>query len=255
MGNALKSILPPPLRAWLRGRRRDFRRALLPFDRVTDFSTLRRVRPYRPAFGWDRGECIDRYYIEAFLAAHREDISGHVLEVGSDVYTRRFGGRHVTRADIIDINEDNPARTITADLSRCDAVGDNVFDCIICTQTLQLIYDYAAAVRELYRIVAPSGVLLVTLPGISQDCPPRLRAGAGTDYWRFTQYSARRMFEECFGEEHTAVATYGNVLSGVAFLHGLVVAELTTEELDQHDPEYPLIIGVRTQKVVARPYA
>ncbi len=237
MGNALKSILPQPLRTWLSGRRRDLRRALLPFDRVTDFSTLRRVKPYRPAFGWDRGECIDRYYIESFLEAHRDDIRGRVLEVGSDEYTRRFGGQQVTCSDVIDVNEQNPARTITADLSRCNAVADNVFDCVICTQTLQLIYDSAAAVRELYRIVAPGGVLLVTLPGISQDCPPRLHAGACTDYWRFTQHAARRMFAECFGEENTAVTTYGNVLAGVAFLHGLVVAELTAEELDYHDPE------------------
>ena len=34
---------------------------------------------------------MDRYFIEQFLAAHRQDIRGRVLEVKDNEYTTRFG--------------------------------------------------------------------------------------------------------------------------------------------------------------------
>ena len=43
-------------------------------------------------FGSEWGQCIDRYYIESFLARHAADIHGHVLEVADNTYTRQFGG-------------------------------------------------------------------------------------------------------------------------------------------------------------------
>jgi SAM-dependent methyltransferase len=246
---ALKSMLPNSLRRWLSERRLNLRRKLLPFDRVTDFSRLRRLTPYRPAFGWHRGQCIDRYYIEAFLSANQDAIYGSVLEVCSDEYTRRFGGERVTKFNVIDLDERNSARTITADLSHCDAIGDDVFDCIICTQTLPFIYDFAATVRELHRILKPGGVVLATVPGISQICPANM-IGAGADYWRFTRHSTKRVFAECFEDENTQVVTYGNVLAAVAFLHGLVVPELSAEELDYHDPDYEVTVAIRARKSV-----
>jgi SAM-dependent methyltransferase len=223
---------------------------MLPFDRAADFSRLRRVRPYRSAFGWHHGKCIDRYYIEAFLAAHREDVHGHVLEVGSNDYTRRFGGARVARSDVIDVSEENQARTITADLTHCPSIDDDTFDCVICTQTLLFIYDVTAAVRELHRIVKPAGVVLATLPGIAKICERPLIGGAGEDYWRFTSSSARRLFGDSFGEKNIEMVTYGNVLAAISFLHGLVVPEFTVEELDYHDPEYQLMVAVRARKPV-----
>ena len=40
-------------------------------------------------------------------------------------------------------------RTMTIDLAQTANVPENVFDCIICTQTLFLIPDYNSAVRSL----------------------------------------------------------------------------------------------------------
>ena len=76
---ALKRAIPSGLRRWLSRKKFELGRKSLWVDRVTDFSVLRRVTPYRPAFGWYRGQCIDRYYIEKFLASHAQDIQGHVL--------------------------------------------------------------------------------------------------------------------------------------------------------------------------------
>ncbi len=250
MIETLKAALPRRFRNWLSRKRAAARRGLLPLDRVTDFSALRSVAPYRPAGGWFRGQCVDRYYIESFLATHASDIRGRVLEVADNGYTKHFGGDRVTASDIVDVAQENSAATLIADLADGASLPDNRFDCFICTQTLMYIYDFRAAIRVMHRILAPGGVLLLTVPGI---CPitPRPLLGAGDDYWRFTRRAARHMFTEVFGNQ-VQIQTYGNVLSATALLHGLVTQEFNPAELDYHDPDYEVIIAVRAEKSDAR---
>jgi hypothetical protein len=248
----IKQIIPRPIRAWINRRRETARKQLIFFDGVTDWSSLRKVRPHRPHFGERRGDCIDRFYIESFLAANQDSIRGHVAEIGSDHYTRLFGGKRVAQSSVIDIDEQNDRRTITLDLTLTDAAPSQLFDCIICTQTLFEIYDYRSAVRSLHKMLRSGGVLLATIPGISQSVRGAMLGGAGTDWWRFTGLSSARLFGEIFGNENVKVQTYGNVLTAVAFLHGLVQAELTREELEYHDSDYEVIIGVAATRRVSR---
>lgn len=247
----LKKIVPSPVRKALRDAKRRFQKKLLVIDALTDFAVLRRVTPYRRNFGAHRGQCIDRYYIEKFLAAHQADVHGHVLEIQTDEYTRQFGGSKVLKADILDLNPKNPLSTINADLAACPEIPDNTFDCVICTQTLLLIFDLNAAIAEVQRILKPNGVVLATLPGIAKVCEHHMTGGAGEDYWRFTAASANLLFSRCFGSQNVNVEPFGNVLSAVGFLHGLVTPELTSNELDFNDPEYQVLIGVRAVKATA----
>src|SRR5438094_591226 len=76
---------------------------------------LRRLEPLTRSFGYDRGQPIDRYYIKKFLSQHVNDISGHVVEVGDDRYTRRFGGNRVTKSDVLDQDHPDSNPTIIAD--------------------------------------------------------------------------------------------------------------------------------------------
>jgi hypothetical protein len=62
----------------------------------TEFVKLLGTAPVSRNFGYDRGLPVDRYYIEGFLDRHKSDVRGHVLEVGDDSYTRRYGGDRVT---------------------------------------------------------------------------------------------------------------------------------------------------------------
>jgi SAM-dependent methyltransferase len=220
--------------------------------KVNDFSKLRRVRPYRPGFGVRWGQCIDRHYIEGFLNGRKEDIQGCVLEVDNPFYTKHYGGSRVKHCDVIDLDENNPQRTITADLTCCDGIADNTYDCVVLPQTLLFIYDFDSVIRNIHRILKPGGVVLATVPGIAQLCPLDM-IGAGTEYWRFTRHSVQRMFSKYFGDADTTVTSYGNVLAAVAFLHGLVVAEFTREELDYVDPDYEVTIAVRARKAAADP--
>lgn len=200
---------------------------------------LRRLEPIGAEFGFERGTPVDRRYIEDFLQRHADDVQGRVLEVADAAYTRRFGGSAVTASEVIHLSRDNPEATIVGDLAAADHIPDASFDCIVITETLQMIYDVRAAVATLHRIVRPGGVVLATFPGMTQidDSDPW--------QWAFTVLSARRLFAEAFGEAGVEVESRGNVLAATAFLHGLGAEELTPEEIDHPDPNYPMSIHVR----------
>ena len=213
-------------------------------DRV-EFGDLRRTTPISPVWGLDRGLPLDRYYIEAFLDRHRQDIRGRVLEVKDPGYTRMFGGTRVTIADVLDVDASNTIATVVADLSRADAIPDNTYDCFILTQTLGVIYDAAAAVRHAVRVVKPGGVLLCTLPAAGRIS---YEEGLDGDFWRFTEGSVRRLFGEALPAGAFEVTGHGNVLACAAFLYGLAQDELSREELDVVDPFFPLLYTVRATK-------
>lgn len=212
-----------------------------------DFGSLRRLSPVSRQFGFDRGQPVDRYYIEAFLADHIADICGQVLEIGDSRYSKKFGTERVTGQDVLQLSAGPLGSTIVADLTDAPRIPTERFDSIILTQTLHLIYDLRAALATLSRILKPGGVLLATLPGISRVC--REPEYPEADSWRFTASSSHRLFREFFPkEDHVLVKSYGNVFTASAFLYGLATHELSANELECHDPDYPVIIGVRAQK-------
>ena len=237
--------LPKGLRSWLGSRLPGLSPSAA--VRPVRFGTLRRLTPVSRRFGWDRGGLpIDRYYIERFLGQYAPDIAGHVLEVRDDAYTRKFGGSRVTKADVLHPTSGNEKATIVADLTSAEHVPSSTFDCIVLTQVLPFIPDVQAAVRTIQRILRPGGVVLATMPGISQIVQYDMDRWG--DYWRFTSLSARRIFECAFSEGEVRVETHGNVLAATAFLQGLSSRELRPDELDYRDPDYEVLITVRARK-------
>jgi glycosyltransferase involved in cell wall biosynthesis/SAM-dependent methyltransferase len=209
------------------------------------FGDLGRVTPVSGEFGFDRGLPIDRYYVERFLERHASEIIGRVLEVGDDHYTRRFGGPRVSRADVLHVHVGNPRATIVGDVTDPRVLPGDTFDCIVLTQTLQLVYDVRAAVAQLYRALAPGGVVLVTAPGISQI--DRGEWGSSW-FWSFTPASLERLFGETFGPDNVLTEHHGNVFAATAFLQGLAIEDVDTAKLDPLDRAYPVIVAVRARK-------
>src|SRR3954451_1141909 len=208
--------------------------------------SLKRTRPISRNYGWERGTPVDRFYIDAFLAKHAPDVRGRVLEIGDDEYTREYGADAVTSSDVLHAGPGNPQATIVADLADAPQIGDDSFDCVICTQTLLLIYDVKAAARTLHRILAPGGTALVTVPGVSRIC--RDEADEWGDYWRFTSHSARRLFADEFGSQNVQTEAYGNVLAATAMLHGLAAEEVGPERLHDRDRDFEVLIGVTARR-------
>jgi hypothetical protein len=211
----------------------------------TRFGDLYRLTPISDCFGFDRGLPVDRYYIERFLARHASEIAGHVLEIGDAEYTQKFGGARVSRSDVLHVHQGNPRATIVGDVTDPAVLPPSAFDCIVITQTLQLIFDVRLAIERLHRALAPGGVALVTVPGISQI--DRGKWGQ-TWFWSFTPLAMRRLFGDVFGADGVVVESYGNVFAATAFLQGLAVEELHTADLDPIDDAYPVIVAVRARK-------
>jgi len=90
------------------------------------------------------------------------------------------------------------------------------------------------------------GVVLATVPGICQIS--RYDMDKWGDYWRFTDLSIKKAFEEIFGKDNIEVKTYGNVLTAISFLHGISAEELSYDELFYKDPDYQIIIGIKAVK-------
>ena len=218
------------------------------------FGHLRRLTPISDIFGTERGDPIDRYYIDDFLTRHAGVseyasglISGRVIEIGESRYADRFGDRlALEQLDVLDVSPNNTRATVIADLTDAPNIESDSYDCVICTQTLLLIYDFRAALKTLHRITKPGGTVLLTVPGISRICRPEMDLWG--DYWRFTSLSARRAFEELFAPAEVTVEAYGNVLAAAASLYGLAAQDLRREELDARDPNFEVLIAVRARK-------
>jgi SAM-dependent methyltransferase len=210
--------------------------------RLGDFDS---TVPVSMDFGFDRGLPIDRYYVEAFLERYALDIGGCVLEIADDQYSRHFGGARVTQQHVLDINPENVRATIIGDLTKPGLLPTDAYDCIVVTQTLQLLFDLQPAIINLRTALRPGGVLLLTVPGISQID----RGGARETWcWSFTRTSIVRLFSAQFAPDELEVAVHGNIFAAISFLHGLAVAEVERSKLDVFDEAYPVIVTLRARK-------
>ena len=235
---AIKRFAPPgiyrPALVWLR--------RLRPVRNIN----RRQLAPVGGNFGFDRGICIDRYYIEGFLQRYCMDIHGRVLEILNPHYTRKFGGDRVSCADVLHAKPGNPEATIIGDLATGRNIPVGTFDCLIVTQTFQYIYDVRQAISTCYQALKPGGVLLATFPGICQIS--RYDMNRWGDYWRFTTKSVERLCRENFPTQEIEIQGHGNVLVAISYLDGLAVQDLRPNELDFHDPDYEIVIMARLRK-------
>lgn len=202
-----------------------------------------RARPWLTAeplsrrFGADRGRPVDRVYIERFLDAHRADLRGRAVEVYEPTYLERFGGDRLERVDVLDAAPDAPRATIRGDFS---ALPADTFDCFVCTQTLQLIADPATALAQARAALRSGGVLLLTVPGISQIAPGE----AFPDHARFTGHGLRALATPA-GFASIDVSAHGNVRTAAAFLYGMAAEELEPAAFADDDPAYELVVTLR----------
>jgi hypothetical protein len=224
---------------------RRYRRGWPPAFGTIDFGHLSSTTPVSRDFGWERGTPIDRYYVEHFLARYASDVRGRVLEIGDDAYSRRFGADRIAHQDVLHVKPGHAGATLTGDLTVPGVLPDDAFDCIILTQTLHLVFDLDAAVARLHAALKPGGVLLLTVPGISQI--DRFE-WAEHWCWSFTPLAIRRLFGKGFADDALAVEAHGNVFAAIAYLTGAAVEEVDAAKLDVRDDAYPVVVTLRAIK-------
>lgn len=206
-----------------------------------------RTTPVSSCFGFDRGTPVDRFYIEKFFRENGELIRGTVLETGDNTYSRKFSRGGVGTFNALQhaaLGTDPNA--IIGDLTDTDTLPANAFDCFICAQTFQYTFEIGKAVAGAYHLLKPGGVLLATVPGISQVS--RYDADRYGDYWRFTVDSMTRLFQPVF-DGGVTVASFGNVLSSTLLLDGVPLEEIPDMSLlDVYDHDYPMIVTIIARK-------
>jgi SAM-dependent methyltransferase len=71
--------------------------------------------------------------------------------------------RRLGRLDYVAVDLDHPLATVEMDVRRM-AFPDASFDVALCFHVLMLLADEQEALRELVRVLAPAGLLMVTDP-------------------------------------------------------------------------------------------
>jgi len=210
-----------------------------------NWHNLRNIEPISRVFALDRGTPIDRVYIEDFLEKNKHLVQGVVCEIANNSYSKKYGS-NIEKFEILHYTNDNKNATIVGDLANTSTIPHDRVDCFILTQTLNFIYDFKSAIKGLHYMLKQGGVALVTVAGISHIS--RYDMDRWGDYWRFTDLSITKAFEEVFGESNVEVETYGNVLATTAFLQGISAEELTKDELFYKDRDYQMTITIKAVK-------
>lgn len=214
-------------------------------DMLLDKLLSMEPKPIDAYFGRKRGEPVDRYYIEKFLREHSQCIYGKCLEIAEDTYTRQFGREHVTESMMLHV-EGWGSNVVKGNLETGEGIASESFDTMIITQTLMCIYDVESAVRHIFKGLKKGGSALITVSGISQI------ARYDDDNWgmfhSFYMSGLKRIFYPVFGEENVEIVHYGNVKTAMAFLYGATREELSEDDFNISDIDYPVIYGVHVRK-------
>jgi SAM-dependent methyltransferase len=166
------------------------------------------------------------------------------MEVSRSTYSTEFGAERVASVTVVDIDRENMQATLLCDLCEPGALPEAAFDCVILAQTLQYLRDLGIALSNLWRSLAPQGVLLITVPALSRDDP------LGNDFWRFTPAGLGELLAAHLpAHAEIAVTGYGNALTGAAALLGLTVEDVGPKYFGQSDPSFPLLVAARVVKV------
>lgn len=202
------------------------------------------LEPVSKRFAAERGTPVDRIYIEHFLQNNKSEIQGVVMEIADAKYTEKFG-HDVKQSLVLHVNGWGK-NTVKGNLETGEGLTQDSVDCLICTQTLQFIYDVHSAVHNIYTMLKPGGVALVTAHCLGQISLYDYNNWG--EYWRFTDQSMRKLFSESFDDKNVEVHAWGNVKTAIAYQYGLCAEDLEKKDFKYNDQQFPVIITVCARK-------
>ena len=88
------------------------------------------------------------------------------------------------------------------------------------------------------RVVRPAGTILASAAGLlplTGDVP---------EYWRLSPDGWRECLSAAWPGAGLEITGHGNCLAAIAAQLGLALEELTSTELEVHDPRYPLLTTI-----------
>jgi SAM-dependent methyltransferase len=203
-----------------------------------EFGDFRDHLPFCAQFGNSRGTVIDRYYLERFVAETRAEVSGDTLEIGGRRGNRElYGFRGATSYRAMDLKGRD--LDIVGDAHDPRAVEENSLDTVVIFNVLEHCERPWEVVENIRGWLRPGGRVLAMVPNAQRV--HRVPA----DYWRilpdamdslFARFTRRRLY------------IYGNPLTTIASFTGIAAEELTPEELDSFDANYPVACCINAEK-------
>lgn len=131
-----------------------------------------------------------RVQLEHWVWSHRAELGTTILDVGVYNPRRYLGDGYVTFGE----DGTSTGEDTKGDLLALPFHGD-AFDGVILTEVLEHCVDPKAAIAEVFRVLKPGGLLLVTSPFMWPDH----RTEDYKDYWRFTE-QAWELLLSAFGD-------------------------------------------------------
>lgn len=152
---------------------------------------------------------LTRRKLVDFLQRYRTE--GYTLDIGCGdrMYRELF-----PNSLCMDMDPDRKP-DLVADVHHMDVFADNTFDCILCTEVLEHCYAPWKAAEEMFRVLKPGGILLLSTRFVYplHDTPH--------DYFRFTKYGLQMLFHNYrileLREEAAPEETMGILYQRMAF--------------------------------------
>lgn len=152
---------------------------------------------------------LTRHKLVDFLQSYRTD--GYTLDIGCGdrMYKELF-----PNSICVDIDK-NRKPDMIVDVHHMEVFADNTFDCILCTEVLEHCYAPWIAADEMFRVLKPGGILLLSTRFVYplHDTP--------YDYYRFTKYGLKMLFNNYrileLREEAAPEETMGVLYQRLAF--------------------------------------
>ncbi|CAE7224597.1 GALT3 [Symbiodinium sp. CCMP2456] len=174
------------------------------------------------------------------------------LEWDSGAQSRFYFSKHCDVVDVITyfgdghaqlrVNADSEKRDYFLDIHIADqVVPENSTGLVICSQVFEHLLKPWLAMRQLYRLLGPGGLLAWSAPLFSQI------HGSPQDFWRFTPEGARTLAEEA-GFEIVEIWAPGTLRELAGYLLGLTAPYWTEDAIMGGASDWPLQVYMLARK-------
>lgn len=117
------------------------------------------------------------------------------------------------RFESIDVEDRTGTGEVTiADVNVSIPLESNTVDLIVCTEVLEHLHTPTVALSEMYRILSPGGILVVTTPMVWQDHEEP------NDFYRYTKYGLKFLVEQAGFTDHDIKPSNGYWYTMIALL-------------------------------------
>lgn len=125
------------------------------------------------------------------LPLMRQFVKGRLLDLGcGDLPFQDELKDRVSCYHTLDLFPRRSELTYVCDVQDMNIVPGESYDSVVCLEVLEHVPDPFRAAREIYRVMAPGGILILSVPHLS-----RLHEEPH-DYYRYTRYGLNHLLEQ-----------------------------------------------------------